>query len=49
LRCLISPTSTGKNAEIVRSDVMTEGRTPVPPLYVCEFMMALSSRLSKKK
>jgi len=28
---------------------MTGVRTPVPPLCVCEFMMVLSSRLSKKK
>jgi len=29
-----SPSSTGKNAEIVRPDVMIEVRTSVPPL-VC--------------
>jgi hypothetical protein len=28
---------------------MIEVRTPVPPLYVCEFMMALPSLLSTKK
>jgi len=44
----ISPSSTGKNAEIVKLDVMTWVRTPVPPLCVCEFMMAMSSRLSTK-
>ena len=46
---LISPSSTGKNAKIVRSDIMIGVRTPVPPLCMCEFMMALSSRLSTKK
>jgi len=32
----------------VRPDVMTGVWTPVPPLYMCEFMMTLSFCLSKK-
>jgi len=28
---------------------MTGVRTPVPPLYVCVFMIVLSSRLSTQK
>jgi len=44
--CLISSSSIGKNAEIVRLDVLIGVQTSVPPLYVCEFM---SSRLSTKK
>jgi hypothetical protein len=46
---LISPSSTDKNAEIVRPDVMIGVRTPMPSFYVYEFMMALLSRLSKKR
>jgi len=49
VKITISPNSTDKNAEIVRSDVMIGVRTPVHSLYVCEFMMALSSRLFIKK
>jgi len=49
LTCPISPNSTGKNVKIVRPDVMTEVRTPVPPLCVCEFMMALASSIYPKK
>jgi len=45
----ISPNLIGKNVEIVRPDVMTGVRTPVSPLYVCEFTMVLSSCLSIKK
>jgi len=45
----ISPSSTNKNAEIVRPNVMTGVRTPVPPLCVCEFISVLPSRLSTKK
>ena len=36
-----------QNVEIVRPDVMTGGRTPIPPL-MCEVIMALPFRLSKK-
>jgi len=46
---LISPSSTCKNAEIVRPDIMIGVQTPIPLLCVCEFMMALSSRLSTQK
>jgi len=46
---LISPSSTDKNVEIVRSDIMTEIQTPVPSLSVCEFTMVLPSLQSKKK
>jgi len=46
--CLINPSSTDKNVEIVRSDIMIGVRTPIPLFYVCEFMMVLSSLLSKK-
>jgi len=49
LRCPISLSSTDKNVKIVRSDVMTEVRTPVPSLCVCEFMMVLPSLLPTKK
>jgi len=45
---IISLSSTDKNAEIVRLDVKTGVRTPVFSLCVCEFMMTLSSLLSKK-
>jgi len=37
-----------QNVKIVRPDVMTGVRTPVPPL-MCEFIMALPFRLSTKK
>jgi len=47
--CPISPSSTSKNAEIVRSDVMTGVRTMVLPLCVCEFTVVSPSRLSRKK
>jgi hypothetical protein len=47
--CLISPSSTDKNVEIIRPDVMVRVRTPVPLLCVCDFMIALSSRLSTKQ
>jgi len=38
-----------QNAEIVRPDVMTRVRILVPPLCMCEFMMALPSLLSTEK
>lgn len=46
---LISPSSTEKNVKIIRSDIMIRVRIPVPPLYVCEFMMTLLFLLSTKK
>ncbi len=38
-----------KNIEIVRLDVMIEFESPTPPFCVCEFMITLSFRLSKRK
>jgi hypothetical protein len=35
--------------KLLVSDAMTGVRTPVPPLYACEFLVALSFRLSTKK
>ena len=45
----MTPNSIDKNTEIVRSDDMVRVRIPVPPLYVCEFMMILPSRLSTQE
>lgn len=44
----ISRSSTGKIAEIVRPNVMTEVQIPTP-LTLCMFMMVFSFRLSIKK
>jgi len=46
---VISPSSTDKKVEFVSPDVMIGVRTPAPPLYVCEFTMALPFLLSTKK
>ncbi|RHN54441.1 hypothetical protein MtrunA17_Chr5g0406861 [Medicago truncatula] len=49
IESLIIPSSTDKNVEIVKPDVLIGVQTLVPPLCVCELMMTLPFLLCTKK